>query len=64
MANHSVSIIENVAATAYTMAKDLWFEKHQKNPSMDDEDFLKLVNSCAKSLKGNGTPLEWYVSGG
>lgn len=53
MADQSVAIEEPVASTAYKMAINLWREKHDdRNPNMDDEDFIKLVSSCVYALKG------------
>lgn len=53
MADQTVKIEPNdVAATAYLMANNLWIKKHDKSPSADDEAFLKLVSSCVNALKG------------
>lgn len=60
MADQTVKIEPNdVAATAYTMAVDLWYEKHGRRPSADHEDFLKLVSSCAYALQGFYTRYDW-----
>lgn len=59
MADQTLKIEEGVAATAYAMAKDLWVSKHRDNPTMDDEDFIKLVSSCVGALKGHSASYSW-----
>ncbi|WP_116558007.1 hypothetical protein [Pararhodobacter oceanensis] len=63
----SNDVVENSssdpARIAYEMAKDMWWETHQKNPNLSDAaNFIQLVNSCALSLKGRSpekTRLDW-----
>ena len=61
----SIKNDETVAAVAYSMAKDLWFEEHRKDPKASDEKFVFLVRTCALALSGSGSKdmlTGWYNS--
>lgn len=53
---------QDVAATAYHMALSMWRAEYNKSsPKVSDEDFIRLVNSCALALQGRGTSYDWSV---
>ena len=43
-----------VAAVAYGMAKDLWWEEFNSAPSASDLKFILLVRICVSALNGRG----------
>ena len=47
--------IGHIAIVSYRMAKELWWEKYESDPSMDDLQFLLLVRACTSALSGSGT---------
>ncbi len=59
MADEKIRVVEQVAQTAYEMARELWLLKHDRPPTMDDEDFLKLVSTSARALKGDFSVYSW-----
>ena len=59
MADQTVQIEESVASTSLRMAESLWLKKHGKPATVDDQDFIKLVCTCAIALKGRGAKYDW-----
>jgi hypothetical protein len=45
---------DHTARVAYQMALDLWNASNGNLPTVDDDDFLKLVARCARALNGVG----------
>jgi hypothetical protein len=43
----------DVAQVAYQMALDLWQNSGKPLPTIADDEFVRLVSSCAKALQGN-----------
>ncbi|MBE9636554.1 hypothetical protein [Salipiger mangrovisoli] len=44
---------KGLAVTAHDMAKNIWYDSKGTSPKIQDAgEFLKLVDACAKALKG------------
>lgn len=54
----------NSAHVAHKMAKEMWWETHRKDPSVEDFNFIILVRICSAALQvNNHTPdslKEWH----
>lgn len=51
--NVNVSMKEAVAATAYSMARDLWIATHKSAPDLSKQaEFFMLVANCSQALQG------------
>ena len=49
-----IRIDQDVAATAYKMALEMWRETNRTDPGLADaKQFVLLVNECALALKGS-----------
>lgn len=49
--SHTVISPDGRHRVAYEMASSMWWETHNRNPTVDDQDvFLKLVKACTQAL--------------
>lgn len=54
MADQSVRIVnDDVAATAYRMAENLWVQQYEGPPKVSDAGFLCLVQTCVVTLRSH-----------
>jgi hypothetical protein len=47
-----VASSDSLYSAAVALAGNLWYEKHKKVPSMDDQEYFNLLYRCVRILNG------------